>query len=495
MESNRYDNFNRILNEIAKTRELPTLNYSFISHSKYGKNYSLKDIKDAQNGLDIQAMREISNFFFDTSPSYKRMINFFSNLFKFYYNLDLKNLKNYYVENDEKNKKLILKLYEKTLTLLDNMNLTSLGPEILEKVFVDGAYYGYLNFFDGDRIVITSLDPNYCRSRYKSAYNTNVLEFDIRFFDKYHNEKDKINALDSMPKIVSDRYALYHEGKITNINDYFVLLPPEESCVFKLDDRGFPVLFDSIIDIINFNDYKDIEKRRDVQDLKKILVQKFNLDEDSDLEMLLDEMANIHQATSQMLKNQENVDLITTIADIHLEDLQTATGTANQNNILKMLLPKYENAGLSSELFSASTSASLETTINNATSFMGKIISDFSNWLSMVCYSYFGYKKMYPVVEILPITWYNQEKMIDVYIKQAQNGYSLLLPYIASGKKQSTLMDNKIMETEILELQKYLVPLQTSYTQSGPMESEEAGRPEKSNTEKTDKTVTNIEAK
>ena len=44
-------------------------------------------------------MREISNFYYKTSTSYRRILNYFSYLYKYYYTLDLKHLATDFNEN------------------------------------------------------------------------------------------------------------------------------------------------------------------------------------------------------------------------------------------------------------------------------------------------------------------------------------------------------------------------------------------------------------
>ena len=53
-------------------------------------------------------------------------------------------------------------------------------------------------------------------------------------------------------------------------------------------------------------------------------------------------------------------------------------------------------------------------------------------------------------------------------MKAAQNGLPFKLDYAASlGKTQSRFMAAAILETEVLRLQDYMMPLRTSYTLSG----------------------------
>ena len=84
--------------------------------------------------------------------------------------------------------------------------------------------------------------------------------------------------------------------------------------------------------------------------------------------------------------------------------------------------------------------------------------------------------------------------MMNNYLKLANSGYSFLLPALASGISQKELGTLKDLENDVLNLRERLLPLATSYTQSG-SEDNSGGRPQKDDLDKTEKTVENIESK
>ena len=73
----------------------------------------------------------------------------------------------------------------------------------------------------------------------------------------------------------------------------------------------------------------------------------------------------------------------------------------------------------------------------------------------------------------------------------ATNGYSYLLPALAAGLSQKDLVNVKKLENTLLDLRNQLIPLQTSYTESG---AGEVGRPKLSVDEKSPKTLQNEES-
>ena len=458
-------------------------------------------------------MRRISNFYYDTSSSYRRILDFFGNLYKYYYTLDLANLTK--MSKKATGKKRIRKLYDDSLQYLDGFEIEATFAHIAQRMLVDGAFYGYVSDFGSDGQVITMLDPDFCRSRYKSPYGTNIVEFDVSFFIGY-SEQERDVAFRTLPNSVRAAWNKVYGGGsnilTTSVSEArYAILPANQSCAFKFDGLDVPPLFDTIIDIINFNEYKAIEKQRDMQELEKLLIQRFDLDDNGNLELLLPEIQSIHQAVSGMLADNIGIDVLTSLAnEIKLESVQDSSGSVSNNNIAKMLIPKYENAGLSPELFTSTTATSLELSISNATSFMSPAMHDFGIWLTMMVLGKFSFGEIRPIVTILPLTWYNDKRMNDMYLKNAQMGYDKVLPYVASGKRQSVLADIAILQNDILNLDEILIPLQTSFTQSGSKEStarqkgdvqqsddgmpRQKGRPEKSPEERSEKTNRNREA-
>ena len=486
---------------MSKTEEYPYSRYGFdLPRAVHRYEYTLDDVIRARSNIDITEMRKISKYFFRNTTSYRRIVDHFAQAYKYYYVVDLKRAA------QVKTKNKLLKIYNQTLDFLDNLNVRDIFGYITQQVLIEGAFFGYVNDFKDNRITITQLNPDYCRSRDTSAYGTACLEFNVQFFTIYTDELDRIRTLNAFPIEVKRHWEAYRQGTVPSP---WIRLNPAYSCAFFMDSNCAPPIFDTLIDILNFGDYKNIEKKRDSSELEKLLVQQFKLDEDSDVEVLMEEMVAMHDAVVNMLNGHDTIDVLTTIADtVDLKDTQSSVNQAGNNNIEKMLLPKYENAGLSSEIFYATGGTTLEYSVTNATSFMSQLMDKYSTWLSMLCYSRFDYGKLIPIVTILPITWYNQTKMADMYIKNAQYGFSWVLPYVASGKKQSTLLDNAYMEQEVLNLSEVMRPLSSSFTMGdGDGESNssggsskknsppgEPGRPEKPMEEKSDKTIANINA-
>ncbi len=96
--------------------------------------------------------------------------------------------------------------------------------------------------------------------------------------------------------------------------------------------------------------------------------------------------------------------------------------------------------------------------------------------------------------------------MAKLYKEQTQMGYSKVLPQIALGQSQSSILANAYFENDILDLVSVFVPPLTSNTMNAEALAmrngnknatngeSNVGRPEKDDTEKSDKTIANRES-
>lgn len=90
-----------------------------------------------------------------------------------------------------------------------------------------------------------------------------------------------------------------------------------------------PFFLDLIPLLDDLDDYKDIDKKRNMMALKKILVQKIPID-GMNLVFEPDEAEEMHDGSVQMLKNNEELDVLTTYANVDLLDLSSSDDEKTQ---------------------------------------------------------------------------------------------------------------------------------------------------------------------
>ena len=286
----------------------------------------------------------------------------------------------------------------------------------------------------------------------------------------------------------------YIKSKKELMNGRWMLIPDDLGVVFYYKDIK-PLFASTIKAIEDLNDYKGIEKSLDKQDLNKILVQQIPM-KDGELLFTTDEAVEIHKAVVKMLRNNPNVDVLTTFTDAKMLEVQDSK-QANRDNLEKMERSVYNEAGVSKNLFASDGTTALDYSQKVDMALALDIAKRFETFLTYHTNRKFAEKKVFFEVTILPITHYNREEMFDLYLKGAEYGYSKILAGVASGIKQSNLLNLITLENDYLDLATRMVPLQSSHTTSGKetTSDNEGGAPTKDGMDKSDKTRQNEESK
>lgn len=448
--------------------------------------YTKEQVKRIIESQDPDRIREVSDYFFKASGIYKRIIWLFSGMFNFD-NIVIPHLKDQgYPENK------LINDFQKVLDFVDNLFIKNLLKNITFSVFKDGVYYGYLRNPESTPSM-QKLPPQYCRSRYKKNGRF-VVEFDIRYFDReFPTTEARRDVLKKFPQEFVEYYTQYKMGTLNidrSTDREWVLLDVDKAICFKFPD-GMPFFVGSIIDLMELREYKDVEMQRDKLALFLLLVQKIPMSKEG--EMLFDtaEARELHKNALKMLESNEQVDVLTTFADIDMIDLQESRQTI-KDNLQKAERGVFNETGVSRMLFATEGNISLEKSIQSNELIVRYLIEMYSDWLTHIVNAFIKTgPKYWFEVWLPPVTIFNEEEMEDKYKEQAKLGYSKILPAVVGGMKQSSILNLLKFENEVLSLGDSMIPLKSTHTQSG--NSDKGGRPPKEEDEKDDETIKNLE--
>lgn len=445
----------------------------------YTKDELLRIINDG----DPEELRRASNFFFYTSGFYRRFITYYATLLKYSYLLIPHTVGAKEIDN-KKN----MDSYNMALDFIGKLNLRPLSRHIALQVLKEGAYYGVFREVEKDVFAIQDLPANYCRNRFKNQDGISTVELNLRYFDTITDKTRRIKVLKSFGKATEKAYIAYKSGKS---EDWWYMFEPEQSLYFTIaDERPF---FSSILPaVIDFNEYREIEKKKDMQDLKSILVQELPI-EDGELVIDPEEAEKIHDGSVEMLKNNTNTDVLTTYAKARIETMESNRSVVT-NNLEKIEKSIYSEAGVSKQLFSAEGNVALKYSITNDTTLMMILSSQIANWVQYLVNLRFRNKSLSFKVASLPFSYYNETDMRKDCIQMAQSGYSFLLAWLTFDLDQADLSDLKKLEVNALKLNELMIPLASSYTTSSgnPTDTTEVNK--KDDGEITEKTVQNKNA-
>ena len=451
------------------------------------KKYTPKQIQDIIEGSDLEAKIELSQSFFSRDGIYKKIILHYATLFKYAGVL---------IPNPSFGKDLsntsIAKRYHKALSFIDQASLQNLCFNFAFRVLRDGSYYGLLLEATENSLVILDLPVKYCRSNYKDRNGNDVIEFNLAYFNSIIGEDQKKKALDAYPKMFRKAYKRWSNSSDTN---GWITIPSSIGvCFCSYGDETAPMFLNTIPRCIDYEEAIETEKERELEEIRKIIVQKIPHLNEGELLFEPEEAAEIHAGTVEMMKNNDNVSVLTTYADV--DSIISKTSADNRADNLKSMIDlPFVESGLSRELFSPTTSSGVPTSLKTHISLMSPLVNKFSNFFTSILNFLFANNTVNFKYIILPVTYFNEDDYIKLNLSLANSGFSFIVPAVASGLSQRDIVNLKDLEIKVLKLNEKLIPLQTSYTQSGnPADDSKAGAPTKKVEEKEEKTVKEIDA-
>ena len=474
---------------------------------------------------DLSDLREISNFFYKTSGIYNRLCRYLAYLYRYdwfitpYINkgIDVANRDDEEVLTSTQRDKILVNFFD-LLKFLDEFELKRFFGEVALKVIKNGCYYGYL--VPGAKTVsVQELPPQYCRSRF-SVNGRPAVEFNMSFFDTmYPDSEMRAKVLNLFPAEFKKGYKAFKDGRLKpsfqGDTSGWYLLDIRSAIKFNLNGEDFPAFISVIPAIIDLDEAQDLDRKRMAQKLLRIIIQKMPIDKNGDLVFDIDEAQALHNNAVRMISRAIGVDVLTTFADVDVADMSDKSNTTQTDDLVRVERQIYNEAGVSQMQFNSDSNTALNNSILNDEATLYNLIQQFESFMNLLIDPYNkSPKKCYFKAQILTTTIYNYKEMAKLYKEQTQMGYSKILPQIALGQSQSSVLANAYFENDVLDLVSVFVPPLTSNTMNADAlamrngnkhgsgkksdaesdTSGELGRPEKADNEKSDKTLANRES-
>ena len=473
---------------------------SYWNQRSYARDYTSEQVQNIINYGSQSEQQKLSRTYFHKGGYYAQIILHYATLLTYAGLL---------IPNPSTGKDLstshIQKRYYSALDYVERMQLPVFLTNCAMRALTDGCYYGLVTEIEKSVFTTIDLPAEYCRSNFKDVNGNDVIEFNLSYFRTITDDAERKGALNAYPKAIAKAYKEWDNGKRTT--PWFIV-PSELAICFPLLG-GRPPFLSVIPASIDYDEAVITERERDLEEIKKIIVQKIPHLTDGRLLFEPDEALEIHQGTVGMLQGNKNVSVMTTYADV--EAIASKTQADNTSASLeKMENNIYAQAGVSSEVFTSSGSSSLDAALRNDTAFMMILAHKFAAYITNLLNRKFSNGNINFKYTIFPVTYHNYEKFADTTFKLVGTGYSFLMPAMALGLSQRDLGNLKDLENKVLLLGEKLIPPSTSYTQttskdgdgtSGDDESgkdggkpvdtnpDQGGRPSKEEGEKADKTL------
>lgn len=467
---------------VAKSREIYG-DYDYLSGSRAARRlrkYSLKEIDEIISSGSLVEQRVLSRNYFLMDGLYKRIIIYYATLMKGAGLLTPMAGFGKKLSTDH-----VQKRYYSALNYLDKLHLEELETKISLRALIDGSYYGVIQKLDKNDFVLLDLPAQYARSSFKDIYGRDIVEFDVTYFSAITDKEARAEELSLFPSVISKYYRKYINGKVTCP---WVKIPVDIGVCFSFIENGCPLFLSVIPAAIQYDESVDTERERDLEEIRKILIQKVPHLQTGELLFEPEEAVEMHAGAVEMMRGNKNLSILTTYTDVDSIVSKTSSDAVS-NNLEKMLQNVYSEASVSAQLFSPTGAQALDNSIRNDMAFMMILMNKIARFVTDLINELFGNTNVTFKYIILPVTYYNQSEFITDSLKLAQSGYSFLLPSAAIGLGQRELLGIKELENEVLVLREKLIPLASSYTESG-----EVGRPTKTAEQKAPSTIVKEES-
>ena len=433
------------------------------------RDFTIEEIEEIIRSGEISAIRELSRYYYRTNGRYRNNINFLASLFLY------DTVVTPIYEIGKGSKAQIIKAFYNACSFVEALDVKSTLARITREWLKSGIYYGVLQEY-GNKVVIQDLPAEFCRTRLKDFNNLCILEFNITYFlTKYEDEKIRDAALLNFPPAIQKGWKDYKANKLS---DPWIMVPASAGgVVFCFAEDATPLLIAAIPDLAKMKDAVGREEKRDENELYKLLIQKMPISTDGHLIFELDEVAQIHAGVAGMLQDLDTVDVLTTFGDTTLENVQDSSAATQANNrIEKYSDNAWDSLGSSKLFFNADNSSSLAYVIKRLESIMQDYINVYATWIKFLINSRFSRTGLTFDFEILPTTKFNIKDYVGYYLQQAQFGYPRMRVGAALGVKQRNLVSAIDFENEMLNLDEKMIPLMSSYTQTGNENSNEKNK-------------------
>ena len=256
-------------------------------------------------------------------------------------------------------------------------------------------------------------------------------------------------------------------------------MPFEKTICIKYND-GFDYLYPPfafiIREILDIEDFKDIEKTKAENEVYKFLAMKIPTDANGVPTMSEPDVTPYYELALSVLAR--SIGAIPTPFEVKPIEFSTNT-TNNINNVKNAIDEMYSELGVSQSLLSGASSGSeLKTSIEVDASEVYRILKQVAKAVNFHCRLKLTNSNDYRfTLRYLNVTAFNQNDKLDELLKMAQASCPVKSELMAViGCNPLKMLGNAYMENEVFDLADSWEPMKTAYTQSAE-DSENNGRP------------------
>lgn len=408
-------------------------------------------------GSNEKNLRALSWYLLYRSHIYFRIIHFFSEMFC----LDCRSIIPKYDLVKENNPDKVLKSYQNTLDAVSAMRLQQEFFPPIFTCFVQDIYYGiYLH--DDTGVFHMQLPADYCKISGKFMTGDFSYVFDISWI------RSRQELLEYLPEVFEEAWRNYE-----STGEKWQTLPPEIQVCMKFRSEDYELIvppFTGIFNsIINLSDLEDVQAAGDEASVYKMLW--YELETISGSKTIDDWKIDPDLAIPYYDKFEESVpDYIATaiipgqIHEIDFDD-DKASDTTKVAKATEQVLNTAGGAEILNGATINNTYAFKMASIANTEFAISSLLPQIQSWvMRMLSYENANDCK----VRFMPISVYTKADYREQLLSSGQYGLPTKLAInTLNGFNEKDTLSLNYVEEELLHLSDKLVPLNSSYTQSG----------------------------
>ncbi len=414
------------------------------------RKYNRKQIRNFLQDpfKNYEELQNVSQYLKTTSGNYFRIIKYLSGILTFDYIIS----PNSKAKMD--NKDVLLKNFEKAANMLEKMNIKYNFRWILERLIENGEVYLY-EIEDKDGIVYKELPPNFCR--------ISGIDKDVYMYE-FNLSKITDATLELFPVEIQNAYA-----KIREYKDGWYQVSEKGFAFNALGNyaHGFPILCMMFDDIMGLEDTKDLIESKNKLDSIKLVHQRIPLDDNKEPVFDMDTAKIYHNATKRGLP--DGVSITTNPLEITAIPFEKA---ANRefDSIERSERNIWNSAGISELIFSNNKASgeALKRSIIADETLMFPFLRMFANFVNN------RIAKTRYSLTFLETSYFNRDDKLKIHKDMLAYGADRQTFLALKGYEPIDILNALQFEQDVLDIDKYMIPKQTSHTMS---DVSDAGRP------------------
>lgn len=439
---------------------------------------SLLDTYTANPATNLNSIIEISRFLTRVSMLYKNMIEYYSTMPLYTYNITPT-----FDWTKSISESKMLKDYESILKIFNTFNMPKELYNVISNTIRDGMYVGYMYYSEGNGMFLMPLDIKYLRISGKTATGEWIVYMDASYFDANDNSIYVKGVNNDGVGVWADVFVQGYNDYKANGRDYqWFRLPPENTlCIISSTDDEFSVplpyylpLFKSLLQLLDTESL--IAEKAEIQNYKLILnkIPLLNSDDVDDFSVSLELLYDFQAVLEKIIP--DNIGIGMTPCSTEVIDFEKSASAAETDELAKAMNNLFSNAGINKLIVSSGESSNANGIKYSIANDLGKIsvyIRRIESWLNYFIATNIseGY-----YLRIFDQTQYNRDDFIQQRKDGATLGTSKMDYLCALGDTPYIAYCKLRFESMVLNVEQYMKPLQSSYNTAS---SGEVGAPEK----------------